>query len=139
MQAETYEENNVSKKEVGPMTKNKDTESRQRMAAEVELKEEEIEVGKQKEAELKREVTQEQQEGQTDKDRWRSHVDCSEGSRKTKNMRWRLRSIRLSRLRRKPSLQLRLLTERNKLHTTKKAGQRAAGVVREGIRRESGS
>ena len=140
MQAETYEENNVSKKEVGPMTRNKDTESRQRMAAEQELKEEEIEVGKQKEAELKREVTQEQQEGQTDKDRWRSHVDCSEGSRRTKNMRWRLRSIRLSRLRRKPSLQLiRLLTERNKLHTTKKAGQRAAGVVREGIRRESGS
>ena len=36
-------------------------------------------------------------------------------------------------------LQLRLLTERNKLHTTKKAGQRAAGVVRERIRRESGS
>ena len=37
-------------------------------------------------------------------------------------------------------LQLRLLTERNKLHTTKKAGQRgAAGVEREGIRRENGS
>ena len=43
-----------------------------------------------------------------------------------------LRSRRLSRLGRKPSLQLRLLTERNKLHTTKKAGQRAARVVREG-------
>ena len=27
----------------------------------------------------------------------------------------------------------------NKLHTTKKAGQRAARVVRKGIRRESGS
>ena len=36
-----------------------------------------------------------------------------------------------------PSLQVRLLTERNKLHT-KKAGQRASRVVREGIRRESG-
>ena len=46
-------------------------------------------------------------------------------------MRWRLRSRRLSRLRRKPSLQLKVLTERNKLHTTKKAGQRAARVVRE--------
>ena len=45
----------------------------------------------------------------------------------------------LSRLRRKLSLQLRLLTERNKLHTTKNAGQRAAGVVREGVRRESGN
>ena len=151
MQAETYEENTVSKREVGPMTRKKDTECRRHMATEQELKvaekarehqveiEEGIEVGKQKTADLKREVTQERQEGQTDKDRWRSHVDCSEGSRKTKNMRWRLRSIRLSRLRRKPSLQLRLLTERNKLHTTKKAGQRAAGVVREGIRRESGS
>ena len=39
---------------------------------------------------------------------------------------------------RKLTLQLRVLAERNKLHTTKKAGQRAAGVVREGIR-ESGS
>ena len=56
-----------------------------------------------------------------------------------KNMRWRLRSRRLSRLRR-TSLQLRLLTERNKLHTTEKtAGQRAARVVREGLRRASGS
>ena len=33
LQAETYEENNVSKQEVGPMTRNKDTESHQRMAA----------------------------------------------------------------------------------------------------------
>ena len=33
-------------------------------------------------------------------------------------MRWRLRSRRLSRLRRKLSVQLRLLTERNRLHTT---------------------
>ena len=65
LQAETYEENNVSKKEVGPMTRNKDTESHQRMAAEQELKvaekarehqveiETEIEVQKQKAAELK--------------------------------------------------------------------------------------
>ena len=34
MQAETYE---VSKKEVGPMTRNKDTESHQRMVTEQEL------------------------------------------------------------------------------------------------------
>ena len=34
LQAETYEENTVSKKEVGPMTRNKDTESHRRMAAE---------------------------------------------------------------------------------------------------------
>ena len=40
---------------------------------------------------------------------------------------------------RKLSLQLRVLAERNKWHTTKKAGQRAAGLVRETIRRESGS
>ena len=38
LQAETYEENNVSKKEVGPMTRNKDTESHRRMAAEQDLK-----------------------------------------------------------------------------------------------------
>ena len=38
LQAETHEENNVSKKEVGPMTREKDTESPQRMAAEQELK-----------------------------------------------------------------------------------------------------
>ena len=38
LQAETYEVNNVSKKEVGPMTRNKDTESHRRMAAEQELK-----------------------------------------------------------------------------------------------------
>ena len=38
LQAETYEENNVSKKEVEPMTRNKDTESHGRMAAEQELK-----------------------------------------------------------------------------------------------------
>ena len=38
LQAETYEENNVSKKEIGPMTRNMDTESRRRMAAEQELK-----------------------------------------------------------------------------------------------------
>ena len=64
LQAETYEENNVSKKEVGPKTRNKDAESHQRMAAEQELKvaeqarehqveiETEIEVQKQKAAEL---------------------------------------------------------------------------------------
>ena len=38
LQAETYEENNVWKKEVGPTTRNKDTESHRRMAAEQELK-----------------------------------------------------------------------------------------------------
>ena len=38
LQAQTYEVNNVSKKEVGPMTRNKDTESHRRMAAEQELK-----------------------------------------------------------------------------------------------------
>ena len=65
LQAEAYEENNVSNREVGPMTSNKDTESRQRMAAQQELKvsekarehqveiETEIEVKKQKTAELK--------------------------------------------------------------------------------------
>ena len=37
-QAETYEENNDLKKEVGPMTRNKDTESHQRRAAEQALK-----------------------------------------------------------------------------------------------------
>ena len=64
---------------------------------------------------------------------------AGEGFRRTKNMRWRLRSRRLSRLRKKPSLQLRLLADRNKLHTIKKAGQRAAGVVREGYVAKSGS
>ena len=65
MQAETYEENNVSKKEVGTMTRNKDTESHRRTAAEQELKvaekatehqveiEEVIGVDKQKAAESK--------------------------------------------------------------------------------------
>ena len=38
LQAETYEENNISKKEVGPMTRNKDTESHQHIATEQELK-----------------------------------------------------------------------------------------------------
>ena len=37
LQAETYEENNVSKKEDGPMTRGKDTESHRHMAAEQEL------------------------------------------------------------------------------------------------------
>ena len=72
LQAETYEENNVSKKEVGPMTRNKHT-GYQRMATERELKvaekarehkveiEEEIEVEEQKDAELKKGVTQKQQ------------------------------------------------------------------------------
>ena len=65
LQAETCEENNVSKNEVGPMTRNKDTESHRRMVTEQELKfaekarehqveiEEEIEVDKQKAAESK--------------------------------------------------------------------------------------
>ena len=38
LQAETYEENNVSKKEVGPTTRDKYTESHRHMAAEQELK-----------------------------------------------------------------------------------------------------
>ena len=38
LQAETYEGNDVSMKEVGPMTRNKDTESHRRMAAEQGLK-----------------------------------------------------------------------------------------------------
>ena len=66
LQAGTYEENNVSKKEVGPMTRDKDTESHRRMAAEQELKVAEeagelqvkmgtkIEVEKQKAAELRK-------------------------------------------------------------------------------------
>ena len=37
----------------------------------------------------------------------------------------------MSSIRRKLSLQLRFLTERSKLHATKKAAQRAAGIVRE--------
>ena len=65
LQAETFEENNVSKKEVGPMTRNQDTESRRHMATEQELKvaekarehqdeiEEEIGVDKPKAAESK--------------------------------------------------------------------------------------
>ena len=68
LQAETYEKNNVSKKGVGPMTRDKDTESHQRMAAEQVLKvaekarehqveiETEMEVEKQKAAELKNQV-----------------------------------------------------------------------------------
>ena len=58
--------NNVSKKEVGPMTRNKDTESHRRMAAEQELKvakktgEHQVQIGtqieveKQKAAELRK-------------------------------------------------------------------------------------
>ena len=38
LKAETCEENNVSKKEVGPMTRDKDTESRRQTATEQELK-----------------------------------------------------------------------------------------------------
>ena len=38
LQAETYEENNVSKKEVGLWTKDKDTESHRHIATEQELK-----------------------------------------------------------------------------------------------------
>ena len=65
LQAETFEENNVSKKEVGPMTRNQDTESHRHMATERELKvaekarenqdeiEEEIGVDKPKAAESK--------------------------------------------------------------------------------------
>ena len=68
LQAETYEENHVSKKEVGPVTRNKDAECHQRTAAEQELKvaekarehqvelETEIEVQKQKAAELRNQV-----------------------------------------------------------------------------------
>ena len=66
MEAETYEENNVSKKEVGPMTRDKDTESHRHIATELELKvaetarehqveiKDEIEVEKQKAAELRK-------------------------------------------------------------------------------------
>ena len=66
LQAETYEENDVSKTEVGPMTRNKDTESHRRIAAEQELMVAEkagehqvkigtkIEVEKQKAAELRK-------------------------------------------------------------------------------------
>ena len=65
LQAETYEENNVSKTEFAPMTRNKDTESHRRMASEQELKVAEkagehqvkigtkIEIEKQKAAELR--------------------------------------------------------------------------------------
>ena len=127
------------------------TESHRHMATEKELKvaekarehqveiEEEIEVDKQNAAESKK-VTQKQQEGAAN-----SYKSLKKPGRlqrrkpKNENMRWRLRSRRLPRLTRKPSLRLRLLTERNKLHTRKKAGQRAARVVREGVRRESGS
>ena len=38
LRADTFEENNVSKKEVRPMTRNKDTECHQRTATEQELK-----------------------------------------------------------------------------------------------------
>ena len=151
LQAKTYEENNVSKREVGPMTRNKDTESHQRMATEQEWKvaekerdhlveiEEEFVVDKQKSRRVEWQVTQKQQEEQqTISDRLRSQVDSRDGFRRTKNMIWSLRSRKLSKLRKKPSQQLRLLTQRNKLHTNK-AGQRAARVVREGIRREIGS
>ena len=76
LQAETHDENNVSKKEDGPMTRNKDTESHRHMAAEQELKvakkarehqveiEEEIEVEENKDTALKKGVTQKQQKGQ---------------------------------------------------------------------------
>ena len=65
LQAETYEENNVSKKEAGPMTRNKDTESHRHMTTEQKLNvaekarehqveiEEEIGVDKQTAAESK--------------------------------------------------------------------------------------
>ena len=65
LQAETYEENNVSKKEAGPMTRNKDTESHRHMITEQKLNvaekarehqveiEEEIGVDKQTAAESK--------------------------------------------------------------------------------------
>ena len=66
LQAETYEENNASKKEVRTVTRNKDIESHRHIATEQELKvvetarenqveiEEEIEVEKQKAAELRK-------------------------------------------------------------------------------------
>ena len=66
LQAETYEEYKVSMREVGPMTRNKGTESHRHMATKQELKvaekakehrveiEEETEVDKQKAAELRK-------------------------------------------------------------------------------------
>ena len=67
-QAETHEENKVSKKGIGPKTRDQDTESQQRMAADKEFKvaenarehqveiDTEIEVEKQKAAELRNQV-----------------------------------------------------------------------------------
>ena len=135
------------------MTRNKDTESHQRMAAEQELKVTE-KAREHQRLRLKRRLKLRSRKqpswkggdtGTTTGGAANSYRSLKKPGRlqrrkpKNENMRWRLRSRRLSRLKRKLSLQLRLLTERNKLHTTKKAGQRAAGVVRDGIRHESGS
>ena len=64
-QAETYEENNVSKKEIGLMTRDKDTESHQHIATEQELKvaekAREHPVEEQKAAKLKKRFLEEQQ------------------------------------------------------------------------------
>ena len=104
--------------------------------------EEEIEVEEWKAAELKKRFLEEQQH-RNGRCVERRDTETTEGTANSKrslnkpdrlkrripqneNMSWRLRSRRLSRLRRKPSLQLRLLTERNKLHATKSMAQVAS-------------
>ena len=81
------------------------------MAAEQELKI--AEKAREHQVELETEIKVEKQKAaELEGNRSLSQVDCSEGSRRTKNMTWSQRSRRLSRLRRKLSLQLRLLTRR---------------------------
>ena len=142
-------------REVGPMTRNKDTDSHRRMAAEQEFKVAEkagehlvkigtkIEVEKQNAAEFRKPgadcqeiacgaATQngqcvEGRDTETTEGKANSYRSLKKPGRlqrripKNEKMSWSSRSRRLSRLRRKPSL-----------HTTMKAGQRTARVVREG-------
>ena len=105
LQAQTYEENNVSKKEVGPMTRNKDTESHRHMAAEQELKvaekagEHQVEIEEEIEVERKRKLqSRKRSDTETTGGTANRHRSLKKPGRlqrrkpKNENMRWRLRS-----------------------------------------------
>ena len=150
LQAETYEKNNVSKTEVTPMTRSKDTESHRRMEAEQEVKvaekarehqveiEEEIVVEELKDAELKEGVTQKQQKVQQTVQQFQiaeavRAIAANESEEQKHEMKVETEKVV------KAQKEAQFTAEENKLYTTSKAGQRPAGVTREGIHRESGS
>ena len=125
------------------MTRNKDTDCHQRIAAEQNLKI--AEKAREHQVEIQAQIRVENEKAAELKRKWhRNNKRCSKQlqiaeERRTKNTRWKLRSRKSSKLSMKLSLQLKLLKEKKNFHTTKKTRQRAASVVREKIRRENGN